>query len=95
MLEIVAVPVLSGSATALDVAAADMQAAVIVIEKAGSAAVVVKVVVERRTLHWRDQSGAKAAAWAVIDVPIRTEHLAENLHPCQHGSNLAGAFADH
>ena len=45
VLEIVAVPVLSDSATALDVAAADMQAVVVVIEKAGSAGVAAEVVV--------------------------------------------------
>ena len=94
-LEIVEVPAQFELATAPDVAAVDTQVVVFAIEKAGLAAVVAEVVVGRRTSHLMDQSGAEAAAWAVIDAPIRTAHLVEILHPCRHGSIPAGVPADH
>ncbi len=47
MLRIVEVPALVESATARDVAVADMQAVVIAIEKAGWAGIVAEVVVEK------------------------------------------------
>ena len=95
VLEIVEVPAHFELTTAPDFAAVDTQMVVAAIEKVGSAAVVVKAVVGRRTSRLTDQSCAKAAAWAVIGEPIRTAHLAENLHPCRHGSILAGELADH
>ena len=100
-LGIVEVPVEFELATAPDVTAVDTQAVVFAIEKAGSAAVVVRaavvaeVVVGGRTSHLMEQSGAEVAAWAVTDAPIRTAHLVENLRPCRHGSIPAGVPADH
>ena len=95
VLEIVEVPAQFELTTAPDFAAVDTQVVVAAIEKVGSAAVVAKVLVGRRTSHLTDQSGAEAAAWAVTDEPIRTAHPVENLHPCRHGSILAGELAVH
>ena len=94
-LGIVEVPTQFELTTALVVAAVDTQVGVFSIEKAGSAAVVAEVVVGKRTSHSTDQSGAKVAAWAVTDAPIRTAHLVENLDPCRHGSIPAAVLADH
>ena len=90
----VEMPTQFGSATATDVAVVDRQAVEFAIEKAGSAAVVAKVV-GKRTSHLTGQSDAEVTAWAVIVAPIRTAHPVENLHPCRHGSILAGELADH
>ena len=95
VLGIVEVPARFALATAPDVAVVDRLTVVFVIEKEGSAAVVAKVGVGEQTLHLTDQSGAEAAAWAVIVAPIRTAHPVENLHPCRHGSIPAGVPADH
>ena len=92
---IVEVPAQFELATELDFVVVDRQVAVTAIEMAGSAAVVAKAVVGRRTSHLMGQSGAEAAAWALTDAPIRTAHLVESLHPCRHGSIPAGVPAGH